>query len=215
LRADLRNRHLFAALFSLLLFSGAGQAPPPRRITFTAEQQAALDKVSNWLNGVHTMKSSFVQLGPEGQLDQGQFLLERPGRLRFEFQPPNPTLIVATSGKIYVKNNRLNTVESYDVSDVPLDLLLNENVNLKVNKAITGIDIQNDSLVVHARTSTNRQQGNIILVFSYPEIELRQWSVKDNQGGTTTVALHNPEIGAKLDESSFDVPVKNPPSRKS
>src|SRR6185312_3862706 len=122
LRADLRNRALFAALFSVLLFSGAGQAPPPRRITFTAEQQAALDKVSQWLNGVHTLKSSFVQLGPEGQLDQGQFLLERPGKMRFEFQPPNPTLIVATGGKIYVKNSRLNTVESYDVSDVPLDV---------------------------------------------------------------------------------------------
>jgi outer membrane lipoprotein-sorting protein len=215
LRADLRSRALFAVLFSLLLFSGAGQAPPPRRITFTAEQQAALDKISNWLNSVHTLKSSFVQLGPEGQLDQGQFLLERPGKLRFDFQPPNPVLIVATGGQIYIKNSRLNTVRSYDVSDVPLDLLLNENVNLKANSAITGIDIESDSLVVHARTSTNRQQGNIILVFSYPEIELRQWSVKDNQGGTTTVALHSPEIGAKLDESSFDVPVKNPAPGKS
>jgi outer membrane lipoprotein-sorting protein len=88
-------------------------------------------------------------------------------------------------------------------------------VNLKANSAVTGVDIQNDALVVHARTSTNRQQGNITLVFSYPEIELRQWSVKDNQGGTTTVALHAPEIGATLDESSFDVPHKDPASRKS
>ena len=153
-------------------------------------------------------------MGPEGQLDRGEFLLEKPGKLRFEFEAPNPTLIVATGGKIYVKNSRLNTVESYNVLDVPLDLLLNDNVNLKANRAITGIDIQNDALVVHARTSSNRQQGNIQLVFSYPEIELRQWSVKDNQGGTTMVALHNPETGVNLDEDLFSRPVKIPAVRR-
>jgi outer membrane lipoprotein-sorting protein len=206
----LRYTALFAALFSLLLFSGAGQAPPPRRITFTPEQQSALDKVSNWLNSFHTLKSGFVQLGPEGQLDRGEFLLEKPGKLRFAFEPPSPLLIVATGGEIYVKNSRLNKVDSYDVSDVPLDLLLNDKVNLKANSAITDVDIENDALVVHARTSTNRQQGNIALVFSYPEIELRQWSVKDNQGGTTMVALQNPQTGIDVDESLFAVPVKNP-----
>jgi outer membrane lipoprotein-sorting protein len=201
---------LFVVLFSVALFSGAGQAPPARRIEFTAEQQAALDKVSAWLNSVHTLKSGFIQLGPDGQLDQGEFLLEKPGKLRFEFNPPNPLLIVATGGKIYVQNSRLNTVDSYDVSDVPLDLLLSDNVNLKANSAITGIDIQDDALVVHARTTTNRQQGNITLVFSYPQIELRQWTVKDNQGGTTMVALHNPEVGAPIDDSLFAIPVKAP-----
>src|ERR1700722_7657419 len=201
---------LFAVLFSVVLFSGAGQPPHARRIDFTAEQQAALDKVSAWLNSVHTLKSGFIQPEPDGQLDQGEFLLAKPGKLRFEFNPPNPTLIVATGGKIYVQNSRLNTVDSYNVSDVPLDLLLNDTVNLKANSAITGIDIQDDQLVVHARTSTNRQQGNITLVFSYPQIELRQWTVKDNQGGTTMVALQNPEVGATIDDSLFAVPVKAP-----
>lgn len=201
---------LFAAAFSALLLTGAGQAPPPRKIEFNAEQQAALDKVSAWLNSIHTLKSGFIQLGPKGQLDQGQFLLEKPGKLRFGFNAPNPTLIVATGGKIYVKNSRLNTVESYNASDVPLDLLLDDKVNLKANRAITGIDIRDDQLVVHARTSTNRQQGNIIFVFSYPQIELRQWSVKDNQGATTMVALQNPQMGVPVDEALFAVPVKAP-----
>jgi outer membrane lipoprotein-sorting protein len=205
-----RPAALFAIMVCAALFSGAGQPAPPRKIQFTAEQQAALDRISAYLNGFHSIKSGFIQLGPEGQLDQGEFLLEKPGKLRFEFNPPNPTLIVATGGKIYVKNSKLNTVESYDVSDVPLDLLLNDKVNLKANSAITGIDILNDQLVVHARTSTNRQQGNIALVFSSPQIELRQWSVKDNQGGTTMVALHNPQMDVPMDEALFAVPVKAP-----
>src|ERR1700722_19430176 len=125
------NRPLavFAILFSALLFGGAGQQGPPRRIEFSAEQQAALDRISAYLNGIHTLKSGFIQLGPEGQLDQGEFLLEKTGKLRFEFNPPNPTLIVATGGKVYVNNKKLNTVSSYDVSDVPLDLLLSNKVN--------------------------------------------------------------------------------------
>jgi outer membrane lipoprotein-sorting protein len=204
----------FAAFACVLLLTGAGQPAPPRRIEFSAEQQAALDKISAYLNGVHSLKSGFIQLGPQGQLDQGEFLLEKPGKLRFAYDAPNPTLIVATGGKIYVKNNKLNTVEDYNISDVPLDLLLSDNVNLKANSAITGIDIQSDEVVVHARTSSNRQQGNIALVFSSPQIELRQWTVKDNQGGTTMVALRNPQSGAALDESLFAVPVKNPPAPK-
>ena len=129
-------------------------------------------------------------MAPDGQLDQGEFLLEKPGKLRFEYNPPNPTLIVATGGKFYVKNGRLNTVDSYDISDTPLGLLLSDNVDLKTNSAVTGIDIRPDALVVHARTFNNRQQQGIItMVFSNPQIELRQWTVKDNQGGTTMVAL--------------------------
>ncbi len=210
--------HRFGAFiavgFSLLLLTGAGQPAPSRRIDFNTEQQAALDKISAYLNGVHSLKSGFIQLGPQGQLDQGEFLLEKPGKLRFAYDAPNPTLVVATGGKIYVKNNKLNTVEDYNISDVPLDLLLSDNVNLKANSAITGIDIQSDAVVVHARTSSNRQQGNIALVFSSPQIELRQWTVKDNQGGTTMVALRNPQVGVALDESLFDKPVKNPPAPK-
>ena len=215
LQGPVRYTALFAALFSVLLLSAAAGQAPPRRASFTAEQQAALDKVSQWLNSVHTLKSGFVQLGPDGQLDRGQFVLEKPGKLRFAFEAPNPTLIVATGGKIYVQNSRLNTVQSYDVTDVPLDLILNDDVNLKANNAITGVDIQSDAVVVHARTATNRQQADIALVFSYPEIGLRQWSVKDNQGATTLVALQNPQTGVTVDESLFTAPVKNPTARKS
>jgi outer membrane lipoprotein-sorting protein len=199
---------LFAAL--LVLLSGAGQAPPQRLLTFTAQQQADLDLINAYLNGIHSLKSNFVQLGPDGQLDQGTFYLQRPGQLRFSFAAPNPTLIVATGGKIYVRNARLNTVNSYDLSDTPLGILLDEQVNLKTNKAILGIEEQKDALILHARTSANRNQSNITLVFTFPVVELRQWMVTDNQGGTTTVALTGAETGMPLDPSLFAVPVKAP-----
>jgi outer membrane lipoprotein-sorting protein len=206
----------FGVLLAVAIVSGPGEAPVTKAV-FNDTQKAALDRVSAYLNGIHLLKSGFIQLGPDGQLDQGEFLLEKPGKLRFEYNPPNPTLIVATGGKIYIKNGRLNTVDRYDISDTPLGLLLSDNVDLKTNPAVTGIDIRPDAVVVHARTFNNRQQqGVITMVFSNPGIELRQWTVKDNQGGTTEVALRNLEAApAAVDETLFSVPQKDPPRKAS
>ena len=202
---------VLGVLLAVHLVAGPGEAPA-QRTQFDATQKAALDKISAYLNTIHVLKSGFMQLGPEGQLDQGEFLLEKPGKLRFEYNPPTPTLIVATGGNVYIKNGRLNTVDRYSISNTPLALLLADNVDLKSNQAVTGIDIRPDALVVHARTFNNRQQqGVITLVFSNPQIELRQWTVKDNQGGTTMLALRNPEPGAAVDEALFAVPAKDPP----
>jgi len=206
----------FGLLLAVAIVSGPGEAPAPNAV-FNDTQKAALDRLSTYLNGIHVLKSGFIQLGPDGQLDQGEFLLEKPGKLRFEYNAPNPTLIVATGGRVYVKNGRLNTVDNYDISDTPLGLLLGDNVDLKNNSAVTGIDIRPDALVLHGRTFNNRQQqGVITMVFSNPGIELRQWTVKDNQGGTTQFALRNLETtSGPLDETLFDVPKKDPPRKAS
>jgi len=201
---------LFAALALPLLLGGAGQPAPPRLIEFSAEQQAALSKVNAYLNGIRTLKSNFVQLNPDGQLVQGVVMIEKPGRMRFEYQPPSPLLIVATGGQIYVKNAKLNTVNGYSLSSSPLGILLDTDVNLMRNQAVLGVEQSGDSLIVRARSSANRSQSNIALVFSWPNVELRQWMVKDNQGGMTTVALTGAEIGVPLDESLFAVPTRAP-----
>jgi outer membrane lipoprotein-sorting protein len=109
---------------------------------------------------------------------------------------------------LYVRNSKLSTLNSYDLSDTPLGLLLNERVDLKTNKAVIGVAEQNGAVVVRARSSSNRNDSNITLVFSLPGLELRQWTVRDNQGGNTTVALQGLEPGASLDASLFTAPQK-------
>jgi len=130
-------------------------------------------------------------------------MIQKPGQIRFEYKPPSPILIVSTGGTMYVKNSRLNTVDHYSLSDTPLGLLLNENVDLAHNRAVIGVAEQNGEIVVKARTSTNRNDSNITLTFSSPGIELRQWTVRDNQGGNTTVALQNLQPGASIDPALF------------
>jgi outer membrane lipoprotein-sorting protein len=197
------------AIACVAVLGGAGQQAPQRLYqAYSDQQKADLDKISAYLNGIRSLKASFVQIGPEGGTDQGQVAIQKPGQIRFEYRPPSPVSITATGGHVYVKNARLNTVDSYDLSDTPLGLLLNESVDLKTNKAVIGVAEQNGSIVVRARSSANRNDSNITLVFSAPAIELRQWTVKDNQGGNTTVALQNLQTGVALDPGLFAVPVK-------
>lgn len=204
-----------AGLCAVPLLSGAGQVLPQRRITFSDAQTADLNAISAWLNATTTLTADFVQMSPQGSLSQGTFYIARPGRLRFEYRPPSPMLIVATGGKIYVRNSRLNTVDPYSIADNPLGLLLSENVDLKRSPNVLAVDRKADALVLHARSGTNRLSENILITFSYPQVALRQWTVTDIQGGQTSVALSNIRTGMKLEETLFAVPLKAPPMRKS
>jgi outer membrane lipoprotein-sorting protein len=205
----MRTFPLLVAALSVLCLTGAGQ-PIPQRLyqAFSAQERANLDRISAYLNSIRTLRSEFVQIGPDGATDQGEVYIEKPGRIHFAFRAPNPVSIVATGGRIYVKNARLNTVDNYDLDDTPLGLLLNEKVDLARNRAVMGVSEQDGALILRARTSTNRSNANITLVFSAPAIELRQWTVKDNQGGTTTVALQDTQTGGSMDQALFAVPVK-------
>lgn len=177
---------------------------------YTQAEIAELDKVSAYLNGIRTLKSNFVQLGPQGQLSRGEFDLAKPGQLRFSYDAPSPILIVATGGSVYVKNSQLNTVDRTAISDTPLDLLLNQDIDLGHDPAVTGVEEQPGELIIQARADTVRAQSNITLFFTFPQIELRQWMVKDNQGGVTTVALTGLQTGLALPASLFAVPEKVP-----
>jgi len=210
----MRRPIILAGLFALAALSpihAQAQSTLQRGTArFTAVQAANLDKVSAYLNALTSLRSNFVQLGPDGQLDQGEFDLARPGRLRFAYAAPSPTLVVATGGTVYVQNRRLNTVDRYSLSDLPLGILVNQDVHLKFDRSLVGVEEQHGVLVVHARTSAAHAQSNIDLVFSFPQLELRQWKVKDNQGGLTTVALTGTQAGVKLDDALFTVPMKAP-----
>jgi outer membrane lipoprotein-sorting protein len=198
-----------AAAVCVTLLGGAGQQAPQRLYrAYSDQENANLDKISVYLNAIHSLKAGFIQIGPEGGVDYGEVAIQKPGQIRFQYRPPSPVSITATGGQVYVKNVRLNTVDNYDLSDTPLGLLLNDSVDLKRNKAVIGVAEQNGAIIVQARTSTNRNDSNITLVFAAPSIELRQWTVRDNQGGNTTVALRNLQTGVALDPALFTVPVK-------
>jgi outer membrane lipoprotein-sorting protein len=170
---------------------------------FNPSDSEALDRVSAALNAIQTLKADFVQIGPDGQVEQGQVYIEKPGKMRFEYQPPSATLVVSDGLDIAVFNKKLNTVDRYPLSTTPLNILLSDHVNLQRNKNVVGLERQQGALVIDARSNDRRVSGNITIVFSDPGYELRQWTVVDAQGLATTVSLKNVQTGVSLPPALF------------
>ena len=199
------RRLLIAFTMLALLSSGAGEAAS-RRAEFSEADRAALDGISHYLNAITTLKGSFVQIGPNGDIDQGSFYISKPGRMRFVYDQPSPVLIVVDGRNVAVANNRLKTVDRYPLSQTPLGLVLGNDIDLSKDREVVGVVHERGSIVINVRTRGVFTRTNITLVFSEPEYELRQWSVLDNQGLTTTVALRDVTPGVDLASSLFQLP---------
>ena len=209
-------RRFAIAVFTLIaapILMGAGKPAPPHLLTLNANDRTALDAISRYLNGTATLKGDFVQTDPDGNLAQGAFYISKPGKMRFEYRPPSPTLIVADGRTVAVSNKRLNTVDRYPLSQTPLDLVLGSDIDLKNDPQIVSVEHQPGFVAIGARTSRNMARANIFLVFSEPQYELRQWTVIDDQGLATTVALRDLVPGVTLAPSLFRLPDRNPFAR--
>ena len=201
-------RRFFACL-ALLLLASTG---PLHAAAADAGSGQDLARVSAYLNGLQTLEGRFVQIGPNGKSENGTFYLRKPGRLRFEYDRPNPNLIVADGSTIGVSNTRLKTTDRYPLVDSPLRLLLSENVNLATDNRISGVRREAGTLIVTARQATGPAQGQIALYFadSGSSLELRQWEVLDARGQRTLVALSGLKPGVTLDPRLFVIQELSP-----
>ena len=202
------------ALIGTIPLMAAGVAPQ-RYATFSAEQRADLSRISAYLNAIHTLKGGFIQRDPNGRVEVGDFYLSKPGKMRFAYDPPNPLLVVSDGETVAVSNSKLKTVDRYPLTDTPLDLILSDTIDLNHNLAITGMDDNENQIVIRARSQSSHAQGDISILFARNPLALRQWTVIDAQGLATTVALQDVETGLALDDSLFVLrDAKNPFTRK-
>jgi outer membrane lipoprotein-sorting protein len=189
-------------LAALLALAAAG---PAQAAKWTAEQSADLDRVSAYLNSIKTMRGGFTQIGAQGQVDQGKFYILKPGKIRFDYTPPNPTLVISDGIGIAVYNTKLNTATRYPLTGTPLNLLLSDHLDLKRSANVTNVQHSPGQLILTARASDRNTTGNITIVFTDPGMELRQWTIVDAQGLPTTVSLNNVQQGVDLPESAFKI----------
>ena len=174
-----------------------------------AQNAADLLRISNYLNGLGTLQGNFVQVGPDGDLSEGTFYLRRPGRMRFEYEPPNRALIIADGVWVGVCDPQVQTVDRFPLSETPLDLLLRDRVDLRKEGAVKSIERSSGQLRVKAIDPDAADQGSITMVFADNPLELRQWIVVDNQGLTTTVALSETRSNVKLGGELFFIEDEN------
>jgi outer membrane lipoprotein-sorting protein len=195
------SRRIFLAGALATLFVPA--LPPFVAQGLTGADMRDLARISNYLNGVTTMEGNFVQVDHNGVLSEGQFYLRRPGRIRFEYRPPNPALVVADGVWVGVYDTKLKTLDRVPLDSTPLEILLKKRVDLRRENAVRSIERSAGLMRVTAVDPDAPEQGSITMVFADNPLELRQWIVVDAQGLTTTVALSEMRANVQLDPNLF------------
>lgn len=189
----------------LALLMALAAAAPAHAAKWTAQQAADLDRISAALNAIKTMRGGFTQIGPQGQVDQGKFYILKPGKMRFDYDPPNPTLVIGDGIGIAVYNTKLHTANRYPLNGTPLNLLLSDHLDLKRSANVLGVEHTPGEILVKARANDRNATGNITIVFTDPGLELRQWTIMDAQGLPTTVSINNVQEGVDLPASAFKI----------
>jgi len=178
-----------------LLFAGAANA-----------QQLSLGEISAYLNRLQTAQGGFTQINEDGTLFTGQIYIKRPGRIRFEYNPPSESMVMASGGQLAVFDARSNTgPERFPLSQTPLSIILQDNVNLERARMVTNVVSDGTSTTVTAQDPDNPQYGNIQMVFTAKPVELRQWVVTDDLGRETTIILNDLVAGGALQDILFNI----------
>ncbi len=184
----------------ILFFAALALAP----LAAPAQEDARdLARISNYLNATETLQGTFVQVDAAAKVTEGDFYMRRPGRLRFEYSPPSPTLVIADGFWVAVIDARDGRADRVLLSDTPLNLLLKADVDLREEGSVRRIERSADQLRVTAIDPSGRTPGEITMVFSNNPLELRQWIVTDAQGQTTTVALRDMRTNVRIEPRMF------------
>jgi outer membrane lipoprotein-sorting protein len=191
--------------------------PDPRRnvpanifATFDANQKAQAAKVSAYLSSLNTLVGNFVQVGPDGTKTKGDFYIQKPGKVRFEYDPPTPIAMISDGSSLAVRDRKLATQDIYPLSQTPLRYLLSDRIDLlkDTNVVNVTVDDQYISITIEEKSAiigTSR----LMLMLGAKDNQLKQWTVTDPQGFDTTVAVYNLDASKKLDPGLFKIDFTN------
>jgi outer membrane lipoprotein-sorting protein len=186
-------------------FSLGGKGGGSNQATaFDAKQRALLDKVSGYLSGVQTLVGNFVQIGPDGRRVEGTFSIQKPGKVRFQYNPPSPIDIIADGSAVVVRDRSLETADVYPLSQTPLRYLLAEHIDLLRDTDVISVS-SDDTFVTVVIEETQLIVGTnrLMIMFDAKNLQLKQWTVTDPQGLDTTVAVFNLDAAKKPDPNLF------------
>ena len=165
-----------------------------------------LGDISAYLNKLQTAKGAFTQINDDGSISTGTIYIKRPGKVRFEYDPPETALVIAGSNTVVIYDGKSNQPpESYPLSRTPLSIILARQVDLAAANMVTGHRFDGTATVVTAQDPENPEYGNIQLKFTADPVELRQWVINNGNGSQTTVVLGDLQRGGNLPNSLFDV----------
>ncbi len=191
----MNRRTALAAPFVLLALALPAQA-----------EKLSLATLSDYLNSLTTAESRFTQFNADGSRAEGQIFIKRPGRVRFEYAPPDRNLVLAAGGQVAIFDGKSNQPpEQYPLKRTPLNLILAEKVDLGRAKMVVAHVEDGTTTRVRAQDPEHPEYGSIEMVFSANPLALRQWVITDDAGGQTTVILGEMATGRGYKDSLFSI----------
>jgi outer membrane lipoprotein-sorting protein len=195
-----------AAMAGVLCFFGsAGFA---ESVDLTTEQSAAVKEVADYIQGFKTLKGEFTQVSSKGNVSKGVFIIAKPGKMRFEYAAPNPFIIVSDGTWVTIKNRAKDKAEEYPLSQTPLRLILDDDIDLLKEANILEVDTKDGLTTITLQDRKKTVPGHLILVYDQAKKALQQWVVVDGQGRRTTVSLDNMADAGDPDPKLFKVEVR-------
>ncbi|ETA49826.1 LolA family protein [Ponticoccus alexandrii] len=153
-------------------------------------QQLSLGEISKYLNSIQSAVGTFTQINADGTISTGEISIKRPGKVRFDYNPPERALVMASAGAVYILDRKLGaTADTYPLNQTPLSIILDRNVDLTRAGMVTAHQYDGTATVVTAQDPKRPEYGSIQLKFTGSPVELRQWVITDGDGTKTTVVL--------------------------
>ncbi len=199
-------RALLLGLGLLALALGAapvGSAAEPRPLTLSPEEQVLIKRVEDYFNAITTLESRFVQISSNGGFAKGKFYLHRPGRMRLDYDPPTPYLLVADGVWFIYIDRELEQAEYLPLRKTPAHVLLRENFSFATDLVITGLDRTAGAIHSTVVDPGEPDIGQLTLTFNEEPLSLRSWTVRDQLGVRIQVTLTESKFGVKLDRALF------------
>ncbi|MDP6872699.1 MAG: outer membrane lipoprotein carrier protein LolA [Alphaproteobacteria bacterium] len=203
-RQALSRRNLLHGALTLgavpLVHSLALQSALGAKLT---DHGAVISRVEAYLNGLKSLSARFLQVDSAGSVVHGQLYMRRPGRLRFEYDAPSPLLLVADGVWLVLYDRELEQVNRFPLYETPLGVLVDEPVNLRERVEVVEVDESPGVLRLKIVDRELPDEGWMGITFTKPPLLLRQWKIKDAQGGTTALSLTDIRVNQKLDPKLF------------
>jgi outer membrane lipoprotein-sorting protein len=180
--------------------------------SFDSNQKAQAAKVSSYLSSLQTLAGNFVQVGPDGSKTKGDFYIQKPGKVRFEYDAPSPIAIIADGSSVAVRDSKLATQDIYPLSQTPLRYLLSDRIDLLKDTNV--VSVTADDLFISVTIEEKQAligTSRLMLMIGAKDGQLKQWTVTDPQGYDTTVAVYNLDTSRKLDPGLFKIDFTNYP----
>jgi outer membrane lipoprotein-sorting protein len=192
----MNRRHFLGTLAAVAL------APLP-----ALAQPIPLNRISNFFNRLETLEARFTQANPDGTRSTGTLYIRRPGRARFEYDPPDNTLVMAGGGQLAIVDGKSNIrrPEQYPLRQTPLNVILERTVDLAQSGVVVGHSGTADATIVVARDPARPEIGRIALVFAENPLRMTGWVTEDASGGSTEVRLSDPRIGHDIPAGLFSI----------